>query len=150
MPAAVWAGCGSPGRPATDRSARTGPAATGTLIVAAVAASQPKPVRVVVVPWIRNERSAIVGLKTTSYAENVVALAHAQERGGAEAIFANGRDELCEGTGTNVFVERDDAIVTPPLDSGCLAGVTRGAGPGVGVRRRHRGPRGDPAAERDP
>jgi len=98
----------------------------GTLIVAAVAANQPTPVRVVVVPWIRNERSAIVGLKTTSYAENVVALAHAQERGAAEVIFANGRDELCEGTGTNVFVERADAIVTPPLNSGCLAGVTRG------------------------
>lgn len=97
----------------------------GTLIVAAVAAGQPKPVRVVVVPWVRNERSALVGLKTTSYAENVVALAHAQERGASEAIFANGRDELCEGTGTNVFVERNGAIVTPPLDSGCLAGVTR-------------------------
>lgn len=80
---------------------------------------------VAVCPWVRNERSAVAGLKTTSYAENVVALAWAKERGCSEAIFANTRDELCEGTGTNVFVVLDGAVVTPPLSSGCLAGVTR-------------------------
>jgi branched-chain amino acid aminotransferase len=78
-----------------------------------------------VVPWVRNERSAVAGLKTTSYAENVVALAHAKARGAIEAVFANTRGELCEGTGSNVFVVRDGVVWTPPLDSGCLAGVTR-------------------------
>ena len=97
----------------------------GTLIVAAGAARPAGPVRVAVAPWVRNERSAIAGLKTTSYAENVVALAYAKERGAGEAIFANTRGELCEGTGTNVFLEVDGSFVTPPLDSGCLAGVTR-------------------------
>jgi branched-chain amino acid aminotransferase len=80
---------------------------------------------VVVVPWTRNERSALAGLKTTSYGENVVALAHARRAGAGEAIFANTRGELCEGTGTNVFVGTGGRLVTPPLDSGCLAGVTR-------------------------
>lgn len=80
---------------------------------------------VAVAPWVRNERSAVAGLKTTSYAENVVALAWAQARGFSEAILANTRDELCEGTGTNVFVALDGRLVTPPLTSGCLAGVTR-------------------------
>ena len=32
---------------------------------------------------------------------------------------------LCEGTGSNVFVVLDGELVTPPLASGCLAGVTR-------------------------
>lgn len=80
---------------------------------------------VVVVPWTRNEKAATAGLKTTSYAENVVALAYAKERGGGEAIFANTRGELCEGTGSNIFVVLGDEIVTPPLSSGALAGVTR-------------------------
>ena len=80
---------------------------------------------VAVCPWVRNERSAVAGLKTTSYAENVVALAWAMERGCTEALLANTRGELCEGTGTNVFVVLDGRLVTPPLDSGCLAGVTR-------------------------
>lgn len=39
--------------------------------------------------------------------------------------MANTRGELCEGTGTNIFVVRDGVILTPPLESGCLAGITR-------------------------
>lgn len=80
---------------------------------------------VAVCPWVRNERSAVAGLKTTSYAENVVALAWAQQRGCSEALFANTRGELCEGSGTNVFVVAGGRLATPPLDAGCLAGVTR-------------------------
>jgi len=80
---------------------------------------------VVTVPWCRNERGATAGLKTTSYAENVRALAHAHDRGASEAIFPNTRDELCEGTGSNVFVVLDGTLATPPRSSGCLAGVTR-------------------------
>ena len=80
---------------------------------------------VVVVPWCRNERGATAGLKTTSYAENVRALALAHERGADEAIFPNTHDQLCEGTGSNVFLVVDGDLHTPPLASGCLAGVTR-------------------------
>jgi len=80
---------------------------------------------VVTVPWPRNERSAVAGLKTTSYAENVVALDHAHQRGGTEAIFANTAGALCEGTGSNVFLVVGGRLCTPPLSSGCLAGITR-------------------------
>ena len=80
---------------------------------------------VATVPWTRNERGATAGLKTTSYAENVIALAHAQEQGGTEAIFANTVGHLCEGTGSNVFYVVDGELRTPTLGSGCLAGVTR-------------------------
>ena len=79
----------------------------------------------VVVPWTRNERAASAGLKTTSYADNVIALAYAKERGATEAIFANTRGELCEGTGSNIFVVMGERIVTPSLGSGALAGITR-------------------------
>jgi branched-chain amino acid aminotransferase len=80
---------------------------------------------VAIVPWTRNERSATAGLKTTSYADNVVALKHAHDLGAAEAVFTNTRGDVCEGTGSNVFYEYDGELVTPPLSSGCLAGVTR-------------------------
>jgi branched-chain amino acid aminotransferase len=83
-------------------------------------------VAVATVPWPRNERGALAGLKTTSYAENVVALAAAKERGAAEAVFANLAGHLCEGTGSNVFYVVDGELRTPTLASGCLAGVTRG------------------------
>jgi branched-chain amino acid aminotransferase len=81
--------------------------------------------KVVVVPWTRNERAATAGLKTTSYADNVVALAHAKAHGGTEAVLANTAGMLCEGTGSNVFLVLAGELVTPPLSSGCLAGVTR-------------------------
>lgn len=82
--------------------------------------------RAVTSPWVRNERSAVVGAKTTSYAENLVALNDAHRRGAAEALLANTRGELCEGTASNVFVETmDGRLATPALSSGCLPGVMR-------------------------
>src|ERR1022692_2523178 len=97
-----------------------------TAIVALAEQPAPAPaVDVVTVPWPRNERGALPGLKTTSHAATVRALAYAAERGGSEAIFANTVGQLCEGTGTNVFVVIGGRLLTPALSSGCLAGVTR-------------------------
>jgi branched-chain amino acid aminotransferase len=112
---------GGPGPLGSDRGA------TGATVVVACAplADWPVSTSVVVVPWTRNERSAVAGLKTTSYAENVVALARAHRQGASEALLANTAGNLCEGTGTNVFVVLDGRLVTPPLTAGCLAGVTR-------------------------
>ncbi len=97
-----------------------------TAIAAMAEAKAPTPtVDVTMVPWPRNERGALAGLKTTSYGENVLALAYAAEHGGAEAIFANSVGNLCEGTGSNVFVVQAGRLLTPPLSAGPLAGVTR-------------------------
>ncbi len=99
----------------------------GPTLVVAATPMRPWPATesVVLVPWRRNEHSAVVGVKTTSYAENVVALAAAKAAGAGEALFANTAGELCEGTGTNVFLVHAGLVRTPPLRSGCLAGVTR-------------------------
>jgi branched-chain amino acid aminotransferase len=99
----------------------------GATAIVAVAEQQPFPATgdVSVVPWPRNERGALSGLKTTSYGDNAKALDYAHERGGAEAIFGNLAGNLCEGTGSNVFLVRGGKLITPPLSSGCLAGITR-------------------------
>ncbi|MFT4011621.1 MAG: aminodeoxychorismate lyase [Nocardioidaceae bacterium] len=99
----------------------------GTTLVVAAGPMDPWPetTTVVVAPWPRNERGATAGLKTTSYAENVIALAYAQERGATEAIFGNLAGNVCEGTGTNVFYVVGGEVRTPTLDSGCLGGITR-------------------------
>ncbi|MDJ0464850.1 aminodeoxychorismate lyase [Streptomyces sp. H27-C3] len=97
-----------------------------TLIVGlGEAGRRPDTTAVITVPWTRNERGALTGLKTTSYAENVVALARAREQGASEALFANTVGQLCEGTGSNVFVVLDGQLYTPPVSGGCLAGITR-------------------------
>jgi branched-chain amino acid aminotransferase len=97
-----------------------------TLVVAYSAIDHaPAATTVVTVPWTRNENGATAGLKTTSYAENVIALAHAHQHGGSEAVLANTAGHLCEGTGSNVFYVLDGELRTPSLASGCLAGITR-------------------------
>ena len=97
-----------------------------TLVVAYSAIQHAPPeTTVVTVPWTRNENGATAGLKTTSYAENVIALAHAHRHGGTEALFANTAGNLCEGTGSNVFYVVDGELRTPSLASGCLAGISR-------------------------
>jgi branched-chain amino acid aminotransferase len=109
-----------------------GPAGTGrsggrpTLVVAA-GPLQPWPAETtaITVPWPRNELAALAGVKVTSFAENVHALAEAHKVGASEAILPNTRGNVCEGTGTNVFLAIDDELVTAPLMAGCLPGVTR-------------------------
>ena len=102
-----------------------GSGAPTVIVVAAPMDPNPETTTVVTVPWPRNERAALAGMKTTSYAENVVALAAAQEKGATEAVFANLQGHLCEGTGSNVFYVVDGELRTPTLAGGCLAGVTR-------------------------
>ena len=99
----------------------------GPTVVVAASPMHPWPptAAVVTVPWSRNERSAVAGLKTISYAENVRALAYARERDADEAVFPNTTGALCEATGSNVFLVRDGVVQTPPGSSGCLLGVTR-------------------------
>jgi branched-chain amino acid aminotransferase len=112
---------GGPAPLGSDR----GDGAPTLVVVAAAMDPWPDSTAVATVPWPRNERGALAGLKTTSYGENVRALAWAREQGASEAIFGNLQGHLCEGTGTNVFYVVDGQLRTPTLASGCLAGITR-------------------------
>jgi branched-chain amino acid aminotransferase len=129
----VTGGEGPPG------SSRAGAVPTAFVVAVPFQAAHPT-TRVAVTPWTRNERSAVAGLKTISYAANVRALAFAEGLGAEEALFANTAGNLCEATGSNVFVVRDGVAITPPASAGCLLGVTRGllleiaAGCGVEAR----------------
>ena len=112
---------GGPGPLGSDR----GSADPTYVVLAGPLPARAPSAAVVVAPWTRNECSAVAGLKTTSYAENVVALAFARERGASEALLTNTKGELCEGTGSNVLLAVGGTLVTPPLSSGALAGITR-------------------------
>src|SRR3954468_10564538 len=113
---------GGPSPLGSERGARP----PSLVVVAAPMTPWPDSTAVATVPWPRNERGALAGLKTTSYGENVRALAEARKRGAGEAVFANLQGHLCEGTGTNVFYVVDGELRTPTLASGCLSGITRG------------------------
>lgn len=114
----VTAGAGPPG------SSRGG-AVPSAFVFAVALEPAPPTTRAAIAPWTRNERGATAGLKTISYAANVRALAFAEARGATEALFANTAGNLCEATGSNVFLVVDGELVTPPASAGCLLGVTR-------------------------
>lgn len=76
-------------------------------------------------PYIRNPQSPLSGLKTSSFGENIVALSQATAAGFDEAIFTDRQGNPVEGALSNIFFVQGDILVTPPLTSGCLAGITR-------------------------
>lgn len=96
-----------------------------TTVVSEPCPKPPAVSAIATVPWPRNERGALAGLKTTSYAENAKMVERALAQGASEAVMPNTLGHLCEGTGSNVMYVVGEQLVTPTLASGCLAGVTR-------------------------
>jgi branched-chain amino acid aminotransferase len=74
----------------------------------------------------RHAASALSGVKTISWLNNVWSVAEAQKKGFDEVVMLNERGEVAECTAANIFIVKGDSVLTPPLSSGCLEGVTRG------------------------
>lgn len=72
-----------------------------------------------------DSQSPLCGIKSTSYALQAMAARAAKQEGAFEALLANERCELAEGSRCNVFVILEGGPVTPPLRSGCLPGIAR-------------------------
>jgi branched-chain amino acid aminotransferase len=85
----------------------------------------------------RYAASPLAGAKVTSWLQNVWCLQEAQAEGFDEVVLLNERGEVAECTAANIFCLRDGRVLTPPLSSGCLEGITRSIlleiAPGVGV-----------------
>jgi branched-chain amino acid aminotransferase len=62
---------------------------------------------------------------TASYMNSILAKLEAKAHGYEEAIMLNEAGLVCEGTGENLFIVRDGALITPPLSDGLLEGITR-------------------------
>jgi len=84
-----------------------------------------EPVRLSVREHGRHAASPLAGVKTISWLTNVWSVAEAQKEGFDETILLNERGEVAECTAANVYLVKGDTILTPPLSSGCLEGVTR-------------------------
>jgi len=65
------------------------------------------------------------GSKTGNYLVNLMALAKAKQRGSYEAILVDGTGKIAEGTTCNIFIVRAGRVITPSLETGILAGITR-------------------------
>jgi branched-chain amino acid aminotransferase len=95
------------------------------------------------VPIVRNHPGSVnPRIKSNNLLNNALAMQEAARRGAFEGIMRNYRGELAECTTSNLFVVRDGAALTPPLDAGLLAGITReflfevGDSVGIAVREQ--------------
>lgn len=90
------------------------------------AGEEGRSVSAVLLPWRRNAKDPLDGLKTLNYAGNLVGLDLARRRGADEGLWVNTRGHLAEGCTSNVFVVRGGKLFTPGLREGILPGVVRG------------------------
>jgi branched-chain amino acid aminotransferase len=74
----------------------------------------------------RHAASALCSVKTVSWLNNVWSVGEATRAGFDEVVLLNERGEVAECTSANIFVVKNGKVLTPPLNSGCLEGVTRG------------------------
>lgn len=74
----------------------------------------------------RNETSPLSRLKSLNYGDNVLARRAARQRGADEALLLNTRGEAACAAAANLFIVRAGQLLTPPVESGVLAGITRG------------------------
>lgn len=85
-----------------------------------------KGVRMEIVERLRNDPRALnPAMKTGNYLNNLLAYLEASNRGFDDALLCNSEGFLTEGTTFNVFYIRRGILVTPPLEVGILAGITR-------------------------
>jgi branched-chain amino acid aminotransferase len=153
------AGIGAPGREAYLRILVTrgigeltyDPAACGDPTIVIIAKPHVDPpveafergVMVALVDIVRNHPGSVNPLiKSNNLLNNALAMQEAFRRGAFEGVMRNYRGELAECTTANLFVVRNGEALTPPLDAGLLAGITReylfevGADVGIAVREQ--------------
>ena len=81
---------------------------------------------IITVPTTRNLHSALnPAIKSLNYLNNILAKIEANNAGCEEAIMLNAEGFVAECTGDNIFIVKEDHLLTPPLSAGALYGITR-------------------------
>ena len=80
------------------------------------------------VPTRRNSREAVnPAIKSLNYLNNILAKIEATSWGAMEGLILNNEGYVTECTGENIFAIKDRVLLTPPVSSGALPGITRDA-----------------------
>lgn len=108
----LWAQ--APNRPSTD-----------LLIFTREVASWPAAHRLSLQPMGIFSGGRFAGAKMLSWVQHAALLETALEEGYDETLLLNEKDQLSECTSANVFLVKQGKVLTPPLSSGCLPGITR-------------------------
>ncbi|MEW6142584.1 MAG: aminotransferase class IV [Chloroflexota bacterium] len=116
-----------PGEALPDPSTCEGP----TVVIIAMPLKPPSPekyqqgYRAVLSAFRRNSQSLLSRMKSTSYAESVLARREARLKGVDEVVMLNERGMVAEGSTSNLFLVKRGVLITPSSDSGILPGIAR-------------------------
>jgi len=80
-----------------------------------------------VISWVKRDSvdATTHEIKSLNYLNSILAKIEANNAGVDEAICLDKNGLVCEGTGENIFMVKEGKIVTPPISTGALAGITR-------------------------
>lgn len=84
-----------------------------------------KPLEIGIYPDGVKARSTFSSIKTTSAQLYVLAGLYAKEQNWDDIIIMNQYDRVCEGLSSNLFIVKDNQIITPPLSELCVDGIMR-------------------------
>jgi len=99
--------------------------ATARPIPSELPAQRERGVSVLLLPFGRGHGGITDGHKTNAYLPAVLGKTRAAERRAFEGLYVERDGLVSEGTTSNVFAVRGGRLLTPPLEAGCLPGVTR-------------------------
>ncbi len=132
------------------RGVSTGPglsagmAGPPTIVITAsdLPSAEPEPARVIVSSIRRDEFSPLSSIKSLNYLPGILALREARRAGADDAILLNTAGNVAEGTVGNLFLVKDERLITPSLDQGVLPGTVRAVvierAPGLGLQVEER------------
>ena len=80
-----------------------------------------------IITWVKRNPvdSQTHEIKSLNYLNSILGKIEANNIGADEAICLDKTGYVCEGVGENIFIVRDGKLLTPPLSSGALDGITR-------------------------
>ena len=80
----------------------------------------------IIVATIRNHSNALnPNIKSLNYLNNILAKIESINAGATEGIMLNKDGYVAEGTGDNIFIVKNNEVLTPPTSAGILIGITR-------------------------
>lgn len=92
--------------------------------------------KAIVSSFRQNEFSILSGIKSANYLHLLLAYQEARKNNADEAILLNTRDFLVEASRANIFLVKDNCLLTPSLDCGCLPGITRDTVLGLAAKEK--------------
>lgn len=81
--------------------------------------------RICVHPFVEKSCDAFANMKSANFLPYVMAARYATEQEADECLILNARNNICDGSKTNLFLIKDKAVYTPALHEGCVSGVMR-------------------------